>query len=80
MITVRLYGRVREECGKNQLDVEASTVREAIDETVKTGADKKLLQKCVIFLNDRPLRGLNRFESKLRDGDILAFLPPVGGG
>ena len=80
MIIVRLFGALREEHGESRLEVEAGSVGEAIIKVAITDAEEKLLRSCVIFVNNRPLRGMNRLKAKLRDGDELALLPPVSGG
>ncbi len=33
-----------------------------------------------ILINGRNIRFLQNYETQLRDGDTVAFLPPVGGG
>ena len=80
MVTIKLYGLLQEKYGKSRLDVEAGTIREALSCVAKKGADEKLLRSCVIFVNDKPLRGAARYAVKLHDGDELALLPPVSGG
>jgi len=44
---------------------------------LKKGLDEGYLQ---ILVNGRNARFLNMFDTRLRDGDRVAFLPPVGGG
>jgi molybdopterin synthase sulfur carrier subunit len=43
----------------------------------KTGQPKSFLQ---FLVNGTSTSTLNRLETELRDGDVLAILPPVGGG
>ena len=80
MITVKLYGMMREDSGISRLEVQAGTVREACAQIVETGVDGKRLRSCVMFVNGRPLQGANRLSTRMRDGDELAILSPVGGG
>ena len=80
MVTVRLFGLLQEKFGKSRLDAKAGTVREVLSCIAKTEAEEKLLQSCVMFINNKPLRGAARLAAKLRDGDELALLPPAGGG
>ena len=80
MVTVRLFGSLREACGKDRLIIDDGAVRDALAHVAESGADDKLLRSCVMFVNNRPLRGISRLAVKLRDGDELALLPPVGGG
>jgi molybdopterin synthase sulfur carrier subunit len=42
-----------------------------------TGEVKGFLQ---FFINGKSASALNGLESELRDGDMLAIVPPVGGG
>jgi len=43
----------------------------------KTGQPKNFLQ---FLVNGTSTSTLNRLETKLKEGDMLAILPPVGGG
>jgi molybdopterin synthase sulfur carrier subunit len=43
----------------------------------KTGQPKNFLQ---FLINGTSTSTLNRLETELKDGNILAILPPVGGG
>jgi len=43
----------------------------------KTGETKKFLQ---FLINGKSSASLDRFQTELKDGDVLAILPPVGGG
>jgi MoaD family protein len=43
----------------------------------KTKNPRKFLQ---FLINGTSISTLNRFETELKDNDVLAILPPVGGG
>ncbi len=43
----------------------------------KTGETKKFLQ---FLINGKSSGCLSNFETELKDGDVVAILPPVGGG
>jgi molybdopterin synthase sulfur carrier subunit len=43
----------------------------------KTGKVKRFLQ---FLINGKSAATLNELQTELRDGDVLAILPPVGGG
>ena len=43
----------------------------------KTGAVRDFLQ---FLINGKSAAALNGLETELKDGDVLAILPPVGGG
>ena len=45
--------------------------------SVKTGQPKNFLQ---FLINGTSTSTLNGLETELKDGDVLAILPPVGGG
>ena len=80
MINIKFYGMMQEKYGKSRLDIEAGTVRDALNQVARTAAEEKQLRECVMFVNGKPLRGAARLAAKLRDGDELALLPPVSGG
>jgi len=80
MVTVKLYGVLREEYGASPLVIESGSVREVLSHVAKTDVDEKFLRSCVMFVNNRPLRGAVRLSARLRDGDELALMPPVSGG
>ena len=80
MVTVLLYGLLRTEFGKDRLAVQAGTLREIIAQIEGSGANEKLLRSCVMFVNNRPLKGINRLNVRLQEGDELALLPPASGG
>ena len=76
MITVKLYGLLRIESGIKEVQPEASSVKEVLDELVNHGVSKKDLGSCVILVNGKPANK----RSKLTDGDTVVLMSPVAGG
>jgi molybdopterin converting factor small subunit len=80
MVTIRLFGPIRESCGQGRISVEAGTMREVMARVAQQGVDEKLFARAVVFVNDRPVLGAKRWRIKLKDGDEVALLSPVSGG
>jgi len=80
MITIKLYGLIREQSGHKQLQVEAATVRGVMAQASLQGIDKKLFRQAIIFVNGEQISGINRFAYKLKDGDELSLLSALSGG
>ena len=76
MITVKLYGLLRIESGVKEKQLEAATVKEAIEALENQGISKKDLNSCVILVNGN--RANKR--SKLTNGDTVVLMSPVAGG
>ena len=76
MITVKLYGLLRLDSGIKEQTMEASAVREVLEELARLGIGRKALSGCVILVNGTP--GTKR--TKLKPGDLVQLLPPVAGG
>jgi molybdopterin synthase sulfur carrier subunit len=93
---VRFFTSLRELIGKKEEilkfpDNEAVTVNTVLKRLVKhygkefveyvyyskTGEVKSFLQ---FLINGRSASALNGLETQLEDGDVLAIIPPVGGG
>ena len=80
MVTIRLFGPIREKCGQGQINVDAGSMRDVMAQAMQLGVDQKLFARAVMFVNGRPVVGGKRWAVKLKDGDELALLSPVGGG
>ena len=95
-VKVRFFTNLREIVGKreenlNFLNSEKVTVDTALMALSKkygtpfvnyvynaeTGQPKSFLQ---FLINGKSTSSLDRFETTLKNGDVLAILPPVGGG
>ena len=76
MITVKLYGLLRIESGIREKQLEAATVKEALEQLTLCGLDRKDLKGCVVLVNGK---SANR-RSKLEDGDTVVLMSPVAGG
>ena len=76
MITVRLYGLLRIESGIKEKQLEAATVKEALDRLAICGIDRRDLNGCVILVNGKTANK----RSKLTDGDTVVLMSPVAGG
>ncbi len=90
MITVRVPTPLRRITnGQGEVQVQASTVREAIEklEEVYPGFKERLLdekgevRKFVnLYLNDEDIRFLKGLDTELKDGDVLSIVPAIAGG
>jgi len=92
MVKVQMttYGALAKITGERTANVEASTLKEAINVlTAKYGdrfKDKifdekgKLRRFVNIYVNGKDIRFLNHLDTKLNDGDMVSIIPAVGGG
>ena len=76
MITVKLYGLLRIESGIKEVQLEAKTVKEVLDQLASRGIAPKDLHGCVVLVNGN---NANK-RSKLTDGDLVVLMSPVAGG
>ncbi len=95
-VSVRFFTSLRELVGKKEERVEfPGSEKVTLDEFLrmlsfkhgkrfeeyvydeKSGEVKKFLQ---FLINGKSSASLNGFQTELKDGDVLAILPPVGGG
>lgn len=76
--------------GNRQVDVEASTVREALERLVELHgeelrrrlleADGSVRRLLNVFVNGKNVRFLHGLDTVLEEGDEVSILPAVGGG
>ncbi len=75
--------------GQGEVEVEASTVREAIEklEEQYPGFKERLLDEngdlrrfVNLYLNDEDVRFLKGVNTELKDGDVLSIVPAIAGG
>ncbi len=91
-VKVRFFTTLRELVGEREVEVEfaGDTVKELLKHLSEkygrkfveyvydeTGDVRKYL---ILLVNGRSITCLERFETKLKDNNIIAILPPVGGG
>ncbi len=95
-VSVRFFTSLRELVGKKDETLELPDIQKiTLDELLsqlsskhgkgfaeyvydeKTGEVKKFFQ---FLINGKSFSSLNGFKTELKDGDVLAILPPVGGG
>jgi len=78
MVTVRLFGTLRLDAGRRQVNVDASTVAEALQKTAASLGlpDAGALLAATVYVNGE--RASTR--TRLRDGDELYLLSPAAGG
>ena len=92
-ITVKFFTSLREITGKKEYEIQLAniiTVEELLANLSKKYGkkfteylydEKGKVQKYIqVLINSRCINELQGFETKLKEGDIVAILPPVGGG
>jgi len=92
-VEVKFYAMLREIAGRRAESVELppnSSVRELVDLLVARyggafgryvyDAEKQVRNYLSYMLNGVNINSLDRFDTILKDGDVLSLLPPVGGG
>lgn len=89
-ITVRIPTALRRVTqGQGEVQIEASTIAELIDNLEKEfpGIKERLVEETGeirkfvnFFVNDEDIRFLDGKDTKLNDGDIVAIIPAIAGG
>lgn len=78
-ITVKLFAHYRDLMGTSELSIPSRpglTVSEVFAETVGERANSALRQSTMFAVNETYVPA----DTKLNDGDRVAFIPPVSGG
>ena len=76
MIRVKLYGLLRIDSGIKERQLEATAVKEVLEELERYGIPRKKLDATVILVSGK---NANK-RSKLTDGDTVTLMSPVAGG
>ena len=89
-ITVRVPTPLRRLTnGQGEVEVEAGTIREAIEklEEQYPGFKERLIDEqgelrrfVNLYLNDEDVRFLKGADTELKDGDVLSIVPAIAGG
>lgn len=89
-VTVRIPTPLRRIAnGQGEVQIEAKTVREAIEklDAMFPGFKERLLDEkgdlrrfVNLYLNDEDIRFLKGIENELKDGDVLSIVPAIAGG
>ena len=89
-VTVKLFANLRELANTRELKVEASTVEEVLKKLIeKFGAEfkkelfvdeNKIRDEYLLLVNGKNFEFLDGLKTKLKENDVIAILPPVGGG
>ncbi|RMH02411.1 MAG: MoaD/ThiS family protein [Aquificota bacterium] len=75
--------------GQGELQVEAKTIREAIENLEKQypGFKERLLDEkgevrrfVNLYLNDEDIRFLKGLDTELKEGDVISIVPAIAGG
>ncbi|MEM2904523.1 MAG: MoaD family protein [Candidatus Bathyarchaeia archaeon] len=93
VVTVRVFASLRELLGRNTVDVDApvedvkgliSFIADRFQPSFKDAiVDPKageVWKGFSVLVNGRDIAFLEGLRTKLKDGDIVAFFPPIGGG
>ncbi|MCX8184033.1 MAG: MoaD/ThiS family protein [Crenarchaeota archaeon] len=78
-ILVKYFASYREAVGKYEEELElkpGSTIREVIKEIVSKHPEVELDKEAILVLNQKIVKD----NPEVKDGDVLAVFPPLGGG
>lgn len=79
---IRLFAALREAAGRDRDEIEASTVREALEEARRRYGPEfaQALAYASVAVNGTSISQLQGDDTPLKEEDEVAFLPPVSGG
>lgn len=77
-VTAQYFAAFREQagCSSEQLAAEAATAADLFAEVAARHGFLDSASRCKVAINDE----LASWDSRLRDGDVVLFFPPVAGG
>jgi len=89
-VKVTLFGALARIAGEKTLEIEALTLRDAVNKLTKKYGEKfksklydekgKIRRFVNIYINGKDIRFLHHLETGLNDGDDISIVPAVGGG
>jgi len=89
-VKVTLFGALAKTAGEKAVEIEASTLKDAVDKLIERYGEKfksriydekgKVRRFVNIYINGKDIRFLNHLETQLNDGDNISIIPAVGGG
>ncbi|HLQ71129.1 MAG TPA: molybdopterin converting factor subunit 1 [Bacillota bacterium] len=77
MVSVLFFAELQEKSGKEKITVETSgkTIKE-LKQNIQSNYDLKTINQAMVAVNEEYAND----ETILREGDVVAFIPPVSGG
>ncbi len=75
-ITVKLFASLRERLGVDEQHLDAAEVATATDAWAAVAGEEPLAETVLIAVNQEYARP----DARVKDGDEIAFFPPVTGG
>ena len=89
-VQVKYFAMLREMTGKREEEIEAKTVRDLLDSLISKygtrlekefyNAGEEIPGYYQIMVNGLNIRAFKNLDTELKDGYVVAILPPVGGG
>ncbi|MFH5881096.1 MAG: MoaD/ThiS family protein [Candidatus Izemoplasmataceae bacterium] len=82
MVKVTFYNLLRSKYRINEVNVNAGTVKEIINQIIETYPQiaRDDLMQSVLFINQEKVMHLNRLDEIVEEGDDIVFTNFVGGG
>ena len=88
MIKVRLFHELRNELGKSELELEATTLNDVVRSLISLQSGVKYLlfdshgalRKYTLFYVNQTVVDPPDLARKLNDGDLVLLVPPAAGG
>jgi MoaD family protein len=89
-VEVTLFGALAKIAGEKTLELEASTLGDAVDGLIERCGEKirkrlfdekgRIRRFVNIYVNGKDMRFLQNLGTPLKDGDKISIIPAVGGG